>query len=140
MSDEKFTCEIGPPFKSIKALCIHIVVAIEYNIESFIRKNITNAEELYETLETLSKDELLAKWEETDQKLLESAKRFKEPVQFPNFLSGGELVIESEDFFLQYILHTVYHRGQLLNLIKSVGEKGVTTDYVFYLFDIEKNR
>jgi uncharacterized damage-inducible protein DinB len=140
MSDEKFTCEIGPPFKSIQALCVHIVVALEYNIESFLKKGTMSAEKLYETLGTLSKNELLAKWEEADLKLLKSAKTFKDTVKFPNFLTGGELAIESEDFFLQYILHTTYHRGQLLNLIKSLGEKGVTTDYLFYLFDIEKQR
>jgi len=138
LTEEEFTREIGPPFGSVKNLCVHIVVALEYNIESFIKKIDVNGEELYETLENLSKDELIIKWEETDKKLLEHVKGTTELVRFPNFVSGGDMVLEPEDFYTQYILHTTYHRGQLLSMIKMLGKEGEPTDYLFYLFHLKR--
>ena len=137
LTEEEFTCEIGPPFKSIKNLCVHIVIAMEYNIKSCVEKIEVNAEELFESLEKLSRDELLAKWEETEKKLLETVQKVREPIEFPNFLTGGEIVLDPADFFMQYIIHTVYHRGQLISMLKILGKEGVTTDYLFYLFHLE---
>lgn len=137
LTEEEFTREIGPPFKSIKNLCVHIVIAMEYNIKSFVEKIDVNAEELYENLGKLSRDELLTKWEETEKKLLENVQKAREPIQFPNFLTGEEVVMDSADFFMQYIIHTVYHRGQLMSMLKILGKEGVTTDYLFYLFYLE---
>ena len=137
LTEEEFTCEIGPPFKSIRNLCVHIVIAMEYNIKSFIEKIDVNAEKLYENLGKLSRDELLTKWEETEKKLLETVQKAREPILFPNFLTGEEVVMDSADFFMQYILHTVYHRGQLVSMLKILGKEGVTTDYLFYLFYLE---
>lgn len=138
-TEAEFTREIGPPFGSVKNLCMHIIIAIEYNIESFGKKVDLDAEELYKTLESLSKDELLAKWEEIDKKLrFHVNQKGEELIEFPNFVSGGEVLIEPADFYLQYVLHTVYHRGQLLSMIKMLGKEGITTDYLFYLFHLEE--
>ena len=141
LSDAEFTCEIGPPFKSVKALCVHIVIAIEYNIESLIRKVDVNGEKLYEELERLSKAELIAKWEEADKKLFKYVSQSsEEPIVFPNLASGGNLHVDAADFYLQYILHTAYHRGQLVTLLKMMGKESVTTDYLYYLFHLEEQR
>lgn len=140
LTEEEFTREIGPPFGSVKNLCVHIVVAIEYNIEKFIKKVDVDGEELYETLENLSKNELLTKWEETNKKLLEYIRKPEKDIVFPNLVSGGEVVIAPEDFYLQYILHTTYHRGQLLSMLKMLGKEGETTDYLFYLFHLKEEQ
>lgn len=132
-TDEEFTREIGPPFGSVKNVCVHIVVAIEYNMQ-FIGTAAVEGEELYKAVGALSKDDLLKRWEKIDNNLLKAAQKVKEPILFPNFVSGGEVLLEPEDFFLQYITHTVYHRGQLMSLIKSLGKEGVTTDYLLFLF------
>ena len=138
LTEKEFTREIGPPFGSVENLCVHIVVALEYNIESFIKKVPVRGEELYEALGNLSKDELLTKWEELDRELENHAKEPKEPIVFPNFVSGGDVIIEPGDFFLQYILHTTYHRGQLVSMLKLLGKEGATTDYLFYMFHLEE--
>lgn len=136
LTEEEFTQEVGPPFGSVKNVCTHIVVAIEYNVESFIKKNEVNGEALYESLDNLSKDNLLSRWEEADNTLLTHIIQSNDnPIVFPNFVSGGELLIAPEDFFMQYIIHTAYHRGQLMSLLKMLGKKGETTDYLFYLFN-----
>ncbi|MFQ6088795.1 MAG: DinB family protein [Candidatus Methanofastidiosia archaeon] len=141
LNEEKFIREIGPPFGSVKDLCVHIIIAIEYNVESFVKKIDVNTEELYETLKKLSKNELLAKWEEADEKLLEHVKqKAQKAIMFPNYISGGELLIEPEDFYMQYVMHTTYHRGQILSTIKSLGKGGRTTDYLFYLFYLKEQK
>ena len=138
LTEKEFTQEIGPPFGSVKNLCVHIVVALEYNIESFIEKVPVNGKELYEALGNLSKDELLTTWEDMDKKLKEHAKKANQLICFPNFVSGGDVLMEPGDFFLQYILHTTYHRGQLVSMLKLLGKEGVTTDYLFYMFHLEE--
>jgi len=65
-------------------------------------------------------------------------KRTTEQIRFPNFVSGGDVVLEPEDFCTQYIMHTTYHRGQLLSMLKMLGKEGETTDYLFYLFHLEE--
>ncbi|KYK38258.1 MAG: hypothetical protein AYK18_17555 [Theionarchaea archaeon DG-70] len=69
---------------------------------------------------------------------LEHVKRTTEQIRFPNFVSGGDVVLEPEDFCTQYIMHTTYHRGQLLSMLKMLGKEGETTDYLFYLFHLEE--
>ncbi len=138
LTEEEFTITVGPPFESVKNLCVHIVVAIEYNINSFVKRMDVDGEELYKTLDELSKEELITRWEEADKELLEQMKSARESISFPNFVSGGDIVIEPADFYMQYILHTTYHRGQLLSLLKILGKEGKTTDYLFYLFHLEK--
>ncbi|MBU7016640.1 MAG: DinB family protein [Theionarchaea archaeon] len=138
LPEEEFTQEIGPPFGSVKNLCVHIVLALEYNMKSLIEKVPVNGEELYETIGSLSKDELLATWEDMDKKLKENAKQVHQLICFPNFISGGDVLMEPGDFFLQYILHTTYHRGQLVSMLKLLGKEGVTTDYLFYMFNLEE--
>ena len=132
LDDEEFTREVGPPFGSIKNVCVHIVVALEYNLQVAEQVNI-DGETLYETVDNLSKDELLKRWEKADQDLVKAAQKARKCITFPNFVSGGTVDLEVEDFFFQYVMHTVYHRGQIMTLLKVLGKEGVTTDYIVYI-------
>ena len=95
---------------------------------------------MYEELYSLSKEKLLQRWKEADECLLENMKKREKPIEFLNFLTEELFTIDRNDFFLQYITHTVYHRGQLMSALKNLGKEGITTDYLFYLFELDKNK
>ncbi len=127
--------------ESIQNLCCHIILAIEWNTENIINKRSIDWEEMYEELLELPKEKLLVKWKEIDERLLEQVKNIgEEEIEFPNFMKGeGIIEMTQEDFYCHYLTHTVYHRGQLMTALKKLGKKGVSTDYLFYLFALEES-
>ena len=52
---------------------------------------------------------------------------------FPNFLGEGEMKVGHDDYFTQYLIHTAYHRAQVMSAMRALGREGVGTDYLFYL-------
>ena len=72
-----------------------------------------------------------------DGELLEFAKtETGEEYAFPNFLGEGEIRVNHDDFFMQYVFHTIHHRAQIMSAMRALGKEGKTTDYLFYLSDI----
>ena len=138
LSDEDFNSDILPPYGSIRNLTIHIIIALEYNIEKRVLGNDVDPSELYNNLLKQNKDELIKKWIDVDNKLLEYASSgTNEPYTYPNFLGEGEISVTSNDFFLQYIFHTLHHRGQIMSALRLLGKEAKTTDYLFYLSNLE---
>lgn len=129
LTEEEFTKE------SIQDFCVHTIVAIEYNLETKVNKKEVDVEELYEKLYELSKEELMKKWIETDERLLKYIENIDEKqIEFPNIVKGeGKVYMTQEDFYFQYLSHTIYHRGQLMTALKKLGKEGKTTDYLMYL-------
>lgn len=140
LSKEEFMKKVIPETASIRDLCIHIVISLEFNIRTWIREEEVNPEVLYEELNSLSKEELLKRWKKADESLLANMKKREKSIKFLNFLTEETFTIEPYDFFFQYITHTAYHRGQLMSAIKKLGKEGITTDYLFYLFELDKNK
>lgn len=64
LSEEEFSKN------DIQDFCIHTIFAIEYNLDTKVQKIDVNAEEMYEKLYSLSKEEILRKWLQIDEKLL----------------------------------------------------------------------
>jgi uncharacterized damage-inducible protein DinB len=134
LSQEEFDREVLPPFGSIRNLCTHIILAMEFNIEGRAHKRRIDPNQIGEEIHSLDQEALLAKWKETDAKLLEYAKtREEEDYIFPNFLGEGEMRVGSGDFFMQYLLHTQHHRGQIMSALRLMGLEAKSTDYLFYL-------
>lgn len=78
-------------------------------------------------------------WKKVDDILLKHIKKIDdELVAFPNFIKGEGIVnMTKEDFYFQYLSHTIYHRGQLMTTLKKLDKEGTTTDYLLYLFDLD---
>ena len=137
LTEEEFVKENIQNLWNIQDLCIHIILAIEWNLETVIHKKAVDFGEMYEEYAKLPKEELLKKWKGIDERLLEYIKNMgKEKVKFPDFLKGDGMVkMSQEDYYFQYLTHTIYHRGQLMTALKSLGKEGKTTDYLNYLFE-----
>ena len=139
LTEEEFSRDVLPPFGSIRSLCAHITIAIEYNLRRHVEGEEFDPEELGEEIYTAPKEGLLEMWRRADTRLLDYAsKATAETYVFPNFLGEGEITLDQFDYLSQYLLHTQHHRAQIMSALRVMGREAVTTDYLFYLSDIAK--
>ena len=136
LTEEELSREVLPPFGSIRSLCAHITLAIEFNLRRHVDKEEFDPEELGEEIYTAPKEGLLELWRRADLRLLEYAgTETDEAYVFPNFLREGEIALDQDDYLSQYLLHTQHHRAQIMSALRVMGREAVTTDYLFYLSD-----
>ena len=139
LTEEEFSRDVLPPFGSIRNLCAHITLAIEFNLKHHVDKEEFDPEELGGEIYTAPKERLLEKWRQADLRLLEySESRTDETYVFRNFLGEGQIALDQDDYLSQYLLHTQHHRAQIMSALRVMGKEAVTTDYLFYLSDIVK--
>jgi uncharacterized damage-inducible protein DinB len=137
LSHEEFTREVVPPFGSVKRLCIHMVMAIEFTLRRRVQCEEVDPYEMDEELDAMSIDDLMGRWREADLMLKDYALGYSDHVAvFPNFLGEGEMQVMHDDYFTQYLIHTAYHRAQVMSAMRALGREGVGTDYLFYLSHI----
>jgi uncharacterized damage-inducible protein DinB len=134
LTDEEYTREIIPPFGSIKNLVIHSVLAAEYNIKTRVECQTVEPHDVWEQISDMNLPETLAHWQKVDNMLVDfSSTHLDLETVFPNFLGEGEMPVDHDDFFMQYMVHTAYHRSQIMSAMRMLGKEGVGTDYLFYL-------
>ena len=134
LSEDEFTRDVVPPFGSVKRLCIHMVMAIEYNLLNRVHGEEVDPYEMDDELDAMPVDELMDRWREADLRLRDYALGYADHVTvFPNFLGEGKMRVGHDDYFTQYLIHTAYHRAQVMSAIRAIGREGVGTDYLFYL-------
>ncbi len=139
LTEEEYSRDVLPPFGSIRNLCAHITLAIEFNLKLQVYKEEFDLEECREEIYTAPKERLLEMWRQADLRLLEySESRTDETYVFRNFLGEGQITLDQDDYISQYLLHTQHHRGQIMSVLRVMGKEAVTTDYLFYLSDIAK--
>ncbi len=139
LPEEEFSRDVLPPFGSIRSLATHIVLAIEYNLERRVRKREVDPHKMGEEISKMPKEELLARWRMADKKFLEFARnQTDEEYAFPNFLGEGKISVGHGDYAVQYLLHTVHHRAQIMSAMRAMGKEGKTTDYLFYLSHLSR--
>jgi len=123
-----------PPFGSVKRLCIHMIMSIEYNILIRVHGEEVDPYLMDEELDALPVDALMDHWRIVDLRLRNYALSYGDHVAvFPNFLGEGEMEVGHDDYFTQYLIHTAYHRAQVMSAMRALGKEGVGTDYLFYL-------
>jgi uncharacterized damage-inducible protein DinB len=137
LSEEEFTRDTVPPFGSVKRLCVHMVLAIEYNLHRRVHGEAVDPYEMDDALDAMSVDELMTRWRIADLRLRDYALGYGDHVAvFPNFLGEGEMEVGHGDYFIQYLIHTAYHRAQVMSAMRALGREGVGTDYLFYLSNL----
>jgi uncharacterized damage-inducible protein DinB len=57
-------------------------------------------------------------------------------IHHPKF---GELETSVTEMVNHIVNHGTYHRGNIAAMIRQHGHPGVSTDYIFYLYDVLKN-
>jgi uncharacterized damage-inducible protein DinB len=137
LSEEEFTKDAVPPFGSVKRLCIHMIMATEFNLLMRVYGEEVDPYMMDDELDAMPLDELMDRWREADLRFRDFALGYEDHVAvFPNFLGEGEISVSHDDYFTQYLIHTAYHRAQVMSAMRALGREGVGTDYLFYLSHI----
>ncbi|MFX0091567.1 MAG: DinB family protein [Candidatus Hodarchaeota archaeon] len=136
LTEEEFTQDLGIPFGSIRDKCLHILLALETcfaTLEAKLDELIAQAPQI----EKMSNQELLNKWAERDQQLAEALQGNTSGTVKVLHL-GEPFTMNQGDFYLQYVNHTTYHRGQLVLALKKLGKEAVGTDYIMYFDELRQ--
>ncbi|WP_075981339.1 DinB family protein [Bacillus massilinigeriensis] len=126
---ELFSKEIDSVFHSIKETFEHIYTIDRLWLDRLQGNNLT-----------MKKVEFLCIEEAKEEfKYLHShLKRYLEEsdigdVAVYNNSTGKKFENKIEDCFIHIINHGTYHRGNITAMIRSLGYKSISTDYIFYL-------
>ena len=134
LTEEEFSREVLPPYGNIRSLVAHIVLAIEFNFVLRVDGGTIDVGDLWESLWRLPIGELLDHWRDMDLRLIGFASTHMDlDAVFPNFLGRGEIRVGHDDFYTQYLIHTVHHRAQVMSALRLMGKEAIGTDYLFYL-------
>ncbi len=124
--EDDYTREID--HRTIHGIASHIVAALFtcfYTIEG------TN-DRFWEWLEDASTPQILEWWQELDVRLLKLALTLpSDPVDVTH-VGDRTFSLDSADFVMQYVIHTIHHRGQLAMLLRDLGHDVPATDYLHF--------
>jgi uncharacterized damage-inducible protein DinB len=115
--------------KSPKDLIQHIVLALE-TCFYYIYNNMDDS--LFDRLKRLPRQELLSRWEILDTRLSQAIEEIPQGKITVTHIKDEPFEIDIFDFFLQYLLHTTHHRGQLAMVLSNLGYDVPGTDYLMF--------
>jgi uncharacterized damage-inducible protein DinB len=114
---------------SPRELVQHIVLALEtcfYFIEDEKDKSV------FDRVKRLPRQELLKRWEVLDTRLSHAIEEIPQDKIAVKHIKEEPFEIDVVDFFLQYLLHTTHHRGQLAMVLSKMGLEVPGTDYLMF--------
>ena len=133
LTDEEFSKNLGSTVGSIQGKVEHIILAIESCFRT-IANDSSPPDKMVEHIKRMSKEELLTHWEQRDKKIANGFQQATKKNIMIERMDNSSFVMNLKDFYLQYILHTVYHRGQLNYCLKKLNKERIEADYL-YFFD-----
>ena len=116
--------------RSPKELVQHIVLALE---TCFFFAEESKDESVFDRVKRLPKQELLKRWEILDTRLSTAIEEIPQGKISVVHIKQEPFDIDVMDFFLQYLLHTTHHRGQLARTLSELGFDVPGTDYIMFL-------
>ncbi|UCG01313.1 MAG: hypothetical protein JSW11_17060 [Candidatus Heimdallarchaeota archaeon] len=136
LTNEKFNQNIGSKFvndtecssPSLRSIVEHCMIGLEF--ASHVIKCLTWDEKAtIQNYRLLTKDQLLRRWVTLyfDFKQLISD-NIRKKVIFQD-----EEIYLSNDFFFTFLNHLIYHSGQFMIALKTVGEETIDLDYMTFL-------
>ena len=141
LTEDEYSRDLIPPLNSIKNHVIHSILAVEYNLRVRVDGEKTDPYKIGDAVARMSIQEAMQHWEKIDSLLVDFASTHLDlDATFPNFLGEGEMRVDHDDFLTQYVVHTAYHRSQIMNALTMMGKEGVGTDYLFYLSHLENTK
>jgi uncharacterized damage-inducible protein DinB len=134
LSTEELNRQLGGSFPSVRETLVHIYAAEWIWLERWrgtSPKGLPSPDEL-STLGVLK--ERWAKVEEERSTFARGldADRLGETIAYSN-LAGETRKNRLGELFVHVVNHSSYHRGQVANMLRQLGRKALSTDYVQYL-------
>ncbi|MHA2074807.1 MAG: DinB family protein [Candidatus Hodarchaeales archaeon] len=141
LSDVEYEKEIDKILGNTKEKSIHIVIALLFCFHRMKIEFEYLAESPRETIGkmySLSREELMRCWKMADDKLAELILEERSGTVTYTRNDGESFCLQVDDFLLQYLFHTIYHRGQLNYCLKALNKPRIESDYLFYFAEIDK--
>jgi uncharacterized damage-inducible protein DinB len=140
LTENEYCKDLIPPLNSIKNHVLHSILAVEYNLRVRVNGEKADPYEISDAIVCMSIPDAMQHWEKMDRQLVAFASTHLDlNATFPNFLGERTMQVNHDDFLTQYVVHTVYHRGQIMSALRMMGKEGVGTDYLFYLSHLENS-
>ncbi|MFW9788020.1 MAG: DinB family protein [Candidatus Thorarchaeota archaeon] len=114
---------------SPRELVQHIVLALE-TCFYFIEGEKDNS--VFDRVKRLPRQELLKRWEILDTHLSNAIDEIPQDRIEVKHIKEESFEIDVVDFFLQYLIHTTHHRGQLAMVLSEMGMEVPGTDYLMF--------
>ncbi|MFN8356935.1 MAG: DinB family protein [Spirosomataceae bacterium] len=131
ITEEQWNQDIGGSFKTLFDTVLHVVSA-----EKLIFERLQgDTEPFLATTFVGTKAELLTLWEGYSEKLAKLISSFSEDdlqtIRYFKTLSGVEVKMEKYKLVAHIINHTTYHRGQIVNYLRQVGQTNLESTDLF---------
>ena len=115
---------------SPRELVQHIVLALEtcfYFIDG------EKDQSVFDRTKRFPRQELLKRWEVLDTRLSQVIEEIPQDKITVKHIKEEPFQIDVMDFFMQYLIHTTHHRGQLAKLLSEMDLEVPGTDYLMFL-------
>lgn len=140
LTEEQIYKEITSVFPSIKDTLVHMLKTDRIWLWTISGKTYDETIHLINKFSQELKDATLSKLESMFQEIGEDYKLFlggvqdadqKVTISHPKF---GEARVLIQDLLQHVVNHGTYHRGNLTAMLSQMGERGVPTDYIYYMY------
>ncbi|GEO12162.1 DinB family protein [Segetibacter aerophilus] len=131
-SSELFTKELGGSFPSIQLTLGHVLTSDYLWLQRF--RGIPIAD-IPATWNTNTVESIMGIWAPIQDEMEASVRELSiNQVQKVNFITraGTAYSLPFADLVVHITNHGTYHRGQIVNMIRMLGEKPVNTDYFIF--------
>lgn len=129
LSEEEFLRDLNG--FSVYSICKHIVDALQ-TCQVLLDGKGEFEYAPFERIAKASKQELLDIWSDLDTLLSNQLIVGTEGKVIVPHVSEEPIELETKDFLLQYVIHTIYHRGQLARVLRLIGKEVPGTDLLFF--------
>lgn len=134
LTPEEFARSIGGSFGSVQGTLVHLSGADWVWLERFHGRSPREMPAGYELLDL---EALARKWHEVEagQDAFIAAltpESLSEPLSYVSF-AGDSFTREIGDTLLHLANHGTYHRGQVATLLRQLGHKAASTDYLRFI-------
>ncbi|MFX0085825.1 MAG: DinB family protein [Candidatus Hodarchaeota archaeon] len=138
LTEEEFSKDFGKIIGSVRDKVEHIVLALE-TCFAFLKNDWIDYEKTVGKIKTFSMNELIEYWVEKDKELSRKLNKIDfKPVIIQRKGENDYFKMNGDDFILQYILHTVYHRGQLNYCLRALNKERIEADYIYYFDELNQ--
>ncbi len=135
LTDKEFSQDLGPTMGSIRDKVEHILLAMEFCFKRVINDS-SSPEDTITRIKNLSNEDLLQHWERRDSELANALQQDMEGTITIQRMNESSFIMNLEDYYLQYVLHTVYHRGQVNYCLKKLNKDRIDADYLYYFDEL----
>ena len=134
LSPDEFAREVGGSFGSIQGTLTHLYGADWIWLERFQGRS---PKALPEAQAAGGLESLREKWGKVQDGLREfvagaTSDRLQDPLSYASF-AGESLTRPLGEALMHLVNHGTYHRGQIATLLRMLGHKPISTDYVRFL-------